>query len=113
MGMDQTINLGSGTGLVLGVVAAGLILGYGVWTGQRGAGLRGAAGVLLSTLLCGLPPLLLATGAFPFMRGVNGAAEATMRFFLMSALSLVLAFLPLLVAANWLGVLRRPAGERA
>ena len=59
--MNPTINLGSGTGLVLGVVAAGLILGYGVWTGQRSAGLRGALGVLLTTLLCGLPPLLLAT----------------------------------------------------
>ena len=107
--MDQTINLGSGTGLVLGVVAAGLILSYGVWTGQRSAGLRGALGVLLTTLLCGLPPLLMATAAVPFMRGVNGAAEASLRLFLLSALSLVLAFLPLLVAANWLGVLRRPA----
>ncbi|AXG99383.1 hypothetical protein [Deinococcus wulumuqiensis] len=107
--MDQTINLGSGTGLVLGVVAAGLILGYGVWTGQRGAGLRGALGVLLTTLLCGLPPLLLATAALPLMNGVSGAAEATLRLFLLSALSLVLAFLPLLVAANWLGVLRHRA----
>lgn len=109
--MEQTINLGSGTGLVLGVVAAGLLLGYGVWTGQRGTGLRGALGVLVTTLLCSLPPLLMATGALPLMSGVSGRAEASLRLFLLSAVSLVLAFLPLLVAANWLGILRRPAAQ--
>ncbi|AAF11955.1 hypothetical protein [Deinococcus radiodurans] len=107
--MNPTINLGSGTGLVLGVVAAGLILGYGVWTGQRDAGLRAALGVLLTTLLCGLPPLLLAT--FPMVGFfLNGSrVGVTLRLFVLSALSLALAFLPLLVAANWLEVLRRPS----
>ena len=109
--MNPTINLGSGSGLVLGVVAAGLILGYGVWTGQRRAGLRGALGVLLTTLLCGLPPMLLTTfpGVSFFLNG--SPVRVALSLFVLSALSLALAFLPLLVAANWLAVLRRPSAQ--
>ena len=43
---------------------------------------------------------------------LNGSpVGVALRLFVLSALSLALAFLPLLVAANWLEVLRRPSAR--
>ncbi|MBB5235855.1 hypothetical protein [Deinococcus budaensis] len=44
--MNEVLRLGGSAGLGLGVLAAGLLLAYGVWVGRRDLGMRGAWGVL-------------------------------------------------------------------
>ena len=93
-------------GSALGVLAAGLILAYAVWVDRRDLGVRAVLGILGTTVVVGLittlPSYISVIGSFQ--------PRAIGRFFLLySLLSTAASFLPLYVAANWLGVIRRAA----
>jgi len=101
--MNQTINVGGSAGLSLGVAVAGILLAYGLWVGRRDLGMRAALGIL------GTAPLaVISSLAFLFvpLSPARGTLTGMLFLLLMSALSLLLSFLPLYVAANWLEVIR-------
>lgn len=99
--MNQTITLNGG-GLSLGVAVAGALLAYSVWLGRRDLGLRAAWGILAATVLSSLVSTLMLLA--PFRQGLGSFS-----FVLLSVLSPLLNFLPLYVAANWLGIIRQAA----
>lgn len=100
--MNSVMNVG-GAGLSFSVLAAGL-LAYGVWQGRRDLGERAAWGILGATILAGL----LASLPFflPPSPRLGGALLLTFQ-----VVGTLLAFLPLYVAANWLGVIREATGR--
>lgn len=94
--MNSTINLGSGVTEV-SLLAAALVLAYGLWAGQRPLGFQ-AMWRVLGTLAV---TQLLSLAAFPLLLGGGPWAGGLFnwRMALLSLLSLALSFLPLLVAA--------------
>ncbi|GGL93464.1 hypothetical protein GCM10010840_34360 [Deinococcus aerolatus] len=109
--MNTRVDL-SNTASTVMFLAAGLVLAYGVWTGRRDLGLRGAVGVLGTALLAGLPlPFLLLTRAgwsTPAQSGVG----TLMTFLLAGGLGILATFLPVYVAVNWMEVIRSETRPR-
>ena len=104
--MNTILNLGS-MAASTGLLAAGLIFAYGVWLGRRETGWRAAQGVLAAVVLGGVLPFLVIHW-FPALLSYDSRNLASL--FLTAALNIVgvlVAFLPWLVAVNWLEVLRR------
>lgn len=104
--MNSVINMG-GAGLSFGVLAAGLLLAYGVWQGRRDLGERAAWGVLGATILTGLLPMLL------FLWPLGTSPGSALPLLILQVVGTVLAFVPLYVAANWLEVIRKATGQAA
>ena len=100
------MNLNS-LGASTGILAAGLIFAYGVWLGRRDTGWRAAQGVLGAVVLGGVLPFLLIQ-LVPLLLSFN-SRDLTGVFFAMilNIVGVLVAFLPWLVAVNWLEVLRR------
>ncbi len=112
--MNTRVDLSSAASTVM-FVAAGLVLAYGVWTGRRDLGLRGALGVLGTALLAGLPlPFLLLTPGWisPVQSGAAAYAGTLMTLLLGSALGILATFLPVYVAVNWMEVIRSETRAR-
>lgn len=102
----NNVNFDGSVGVVLVVaLLAGAVMALGTWMGQRGVGLRAAYGVLGAGLAVTLLPMLV-VGAFGL-----GWRELLL-VALMNVLSLSVAFLPVYVAVNWLGVMRAQMVER-
>lgn len=109
--MSTSLNLG-GEAVGLGILAAGLIFLYGVWLGRRDTGWRAAQGVLGAVVLGGVLPFFLAQFA-PVL--FSSDSRSLTSLFLLTTVNIVgvlVAFLPWLVAGNWLEILRRE-GPRA
>lgn len=110
--MNSVINMG-GAGLSFGVLAAGLLLAYGVWQGRRDLGERAAWGVLGATILTGaLTGLLLSPSLLIFLP-LDSPLGGTLPLLILQVVGTVLAFVPLYVAANWLEVIRKATGQAA
>lgn len=106
----NTISNIAGTGT--GILAAGLIFAYGIWIGQRDTAWRAALGVLGAVVLGGLLPFLVIQ-VFPVLasydsRNVGGFLNLLL-LLLVNVVGTLVAFLPWLIAGNWLAVLRRNA----
>lgn len=99
----------------IGLLAAGLILAYGVWMGRRDLGVRAALGVLGTLLLASLPIGLFGGLVFGrlFTGGLSGPLAALVLFILPAMLNLSLALLPLYVAVNWMEVIRDAVRPRS
>ncbi|WP_295819563.1 hypothetical protein [uncultured Deinococcus sp.] len=106
--MNSTVNLGN-LGSGFGVLAAALILAYGVWVGRRDLGMRAMWGVLAAVLLTSLLPLVIFRTSLVglLVGGVGGTFLSTLGTVLLGVVSTALAFLPLYVAVNWLEVIRQ------
>ncbi|MFC3833718.1 MULTISPECIES: hypothetical protein [Deinococcus] len=106
--MNSTVNLGN-LGSGFGVLAAALILAYGVWVGRRDLGMRAMWGVLAAVLLTSLLPLVIFRTSLVglLVGGVGGTFLSTLETVLLGVVSTALAVLPLYVAVNWLEVIRR------
>lgn len=104
--MNQTFSFVGSSGLNLGVLAAGLILAFGVWRGRRDLGTSGAGEVMVATILTGFLPVLLFL--LPdFARPTFGRTPAVPWPFLISGpLGLALGFVPLWVAVGWMERIR-------
>lgn len=98
MGSDISV----GGSLDIGLLAAGVIFAYGVWVGRRDLGQRAALGVLGAMLWSVLPSLMVITNV-GWLMGWLGLLITPASFLL----SIALGFLPVLVAVNWLGVIRQ------
>lgn len=108
----QNVNLGnfSSAGLDFGLLAAALILVFGIWRGRRDLGQRAALGVL--TTLAGATVLSL-LGFLLGFRGSGALGSPLVMLTIFSLVSLIVSFLPLYVAANWVEViLRETRSER-
>ncbi|CAM3447560.1 hypothetical protein DESA109040_13075 [Deinococcus saxicola] len=102
--MNSVINMG-GAGLSFGVLAAGLLLAYGLWQGRRDLGMRAAWGILGATILAGILPSLL------FFLPPGPRLGGALPLLILQVVGTLLAFLPLYVAANWLEVIREATGQ--
>ena len=105
--MNQTFSFVSSNGVNLGVLAAGLILAFGVWRGRRDLGTSGAGEVMVATILTGFVPVLLFL--LPdFARPTVGRTPAVPWSFLISGpLGLALGLVPLWVAVGWMERIRQ------
>ena len=104
----NSFNVGSGLG-ELSLFSAALVLAIGLWTGQRQLGFQGMWRVLGTLVAISVALLLL----LPWFL-LSGAAGGTSTngpgigfgFIFASIVSLALSFLPLLVAALQVGIIR-------
>ncbi|MFC4427313.1 hypothetical protein [Deinococcus navajonensis] len=109
----MNVDLG-GPSFLVTLLAAGLVMAYGVWTGRRDLGTRGAFGVLGAAALSSLPLLLLAQSGWtsPRLSGAAGFAGTLVSFLTLTVLSITGGFVPLYVAVNWMEVIRRQGLSR-
>lgn len=111
--MNTTINLGN-VASSFTLVAAALVLAYGVWVGRRDLGVRGALGVLGTTILTSLASWLLTTFLFLGPSGNPfGGIAGVLRSAVLMLVSTAIAFVPYYIAVNWLEVIRDAARPRA
>jgi hypothetical protein len=99
----NNVNFGSGGLLVVFLLAAAAILAFGVWHGRRDLGVRGAQGVLAASLL---PVLLPPALGFAWLGLTRSPLSGVVALVLLQAILLALSFLPLLVAVNWMQIIR-------
>ncbi len=104
--MNTILNLGS-LGVSTGILAAGLIFAYGVWLGRRDTGWRAARGVLGAVVLGGVLPFLLIQFAPALLSYDSRNLTSLFLLTIVNIVGVLVAFLPWLVAGNWLEILRR------
>ncbi|MDR6219927.1 hypothetical protein [Deinococcus soli (ex Cha et al. 2016)] len=104
--MNTTLSLGS-LAVSSGILAAGLIFMYGVWLGRRDTGWRAAQGVLGAVVLGGVLPFLLIQFAPALLSYDSRNLTSLFLLTIVNIVGVLVAFLPWLVAGNWLEILRR------
>ena len=97
-------------GASLGILAAGLIFAYANWTGPRDLAWRAALGVLGAVVFGGVLPFLLIE-LVPSLAAYDsrnvGRGAGLLLLLVVNIIGTLVAFLPWLIAGNWLFVLRR------
>jgi len=104
--MSASLNF-SGESVSFGMLAAGLIFLYGVWLGRRDTGWRAAQGVLGAVVLGGVLPFLLIQFAPALLNYDSRNLTSLFLLTIVNIVGVLVAFLPWLVAGNWLEILRR------
>ncbi|PNY81338.1 hypothetical protein [Deinococcus koreensis] len=106
MNTNTNFNLGN-LGSDFGLLAAGLILAYGVWVGRGDLGMRAAWGVLGSVIVTSFLPLLFFNTLISrFLVPGGGGLALFLGSAALTTVSTLLAFLPLYIAVNWMEVIR-------
>lgn len=105
--MNQTFSFVSSSGVNLGVLAAGLILAFGVWRGRRDLGTHGALEVMAATILTGFVPALLFL--LPDLPSPTFGQRPMVpwTFVISGPLGLALGLVPLWVAVGWMERIRQ------
>lgn len=104
--MSASLNL-SGESVSFGILAAGLIFLYSVWLGRRDTGWRAAQGVLGAVVLGGVLPFFLIQFAPVLFSSDSRSPTSLFLLTIVNIVGVLVAFLPWLVAGNWLEILRR------
>ncbi|WP_155298739.1 hypothetical protein [Deinococcus kurensis] len=104
--MSASLNL-SGESISFGILAAGLIFLYGVWLGRRDIGWRAARGVLAAVVLGGVLPFFLIQFAPMLFSSDSRSLTSLLLLTIVNIAGVLVAFLPWLVAGDWLEILRR------
>ena len=106
--MNTTLSLGS-LAASSGILAAGLIFLYSVWLGRRDIGWRAARGVLAAVVLGGVLPFFLIQFAPVLFSSDSRSLTSLFLLTILNIVGVLVAFLPWLVAGNWLEIMRRDA----
>ncbi|MFC3602459.1 hypothetical protein [Deinococcus soli (ex Cha et al. 2016)] len=104
--MSTSFNFG-GEVVGFGILAAGLIFLYGVWLGRRDTGWRAAQGVLGAVVLGGVLPFFLIQFVPALFSSDSRNLTSPLLLTIVNIVGVLVAFLPWLVAGNWLEILRR------
>ncbi|GGN36675.1 hypothetical protein [Deinococcus daejeonensis] len=104
--MSASLNFG-GEVASSGILAAGLIFLYSVWLGRRDTGWRAAQGVLGAVVLGGVLPFFLVQFLPALFSSDSRNLTSLFLLTIVNIVGVLVAFLPWLIAGNWLEILRR------